>query len=153
MTKPIPDGYHTLTPHLVVDGGADALDFYERAFGAEVRSRLDSGGMVMHAEVRIGDSLLTVSDAMPDFGLAAPDTEAPVTSSLMIYCDDADAMHARATAAGATSINDVCDQFHGDRAGSVRDPFGHRWAIATHTEDLSEAELRKRFDEMMAGAG
>ena len=94
MTKPIPDGYHTLTPHLVVDGGADALDFYERAFGAEVRSRLDSGGMVMHAEVRIGDSLLTVSDAMPDFGLAAPDTEGPVTSSLMIYCDDADAVHA-----------------------------------------------------------
>src|SRR6187200_2898091 len=104
MTKPIPDGYRTLTPHLVVDDGAAALGFYERAFGAEVRSRLDAGGMVMHAELRIGDSLLTVSDAMPDFGLVAPGGEGPVTSSLMIYCEDADAMHARATAAGATSI-------------------------------------------------
>ena len=151
MTKPIPDGYRSLTPHLVVDDGAAALGFYERAFGAEVRSRLDGGGIVMHAEVRIGDSLLTVSDAMPDFGLVAPDKDGPVTSSLMIYCEDADALHARATAAGATSINEVSDQFHGDRAGSVRDPFGHRWAIATHTEDLTEAELKRRFDEMMAG--
>jgi PhnB protein len=132
--------------------GAEALEFYERAFGAVVSGRLEGGGMLMHAELRIGDSLLTVSDAMPDFGLAAPDKEGPVSSSLMIYCKDADAMHARATAAGATSINEVSDQFHGDRAGSVRDPFGHRWAIATHTEDLSEAELRRRFDEMMAGA-
>jgi PhnB protein len=151
MTQPIPEGYRTITPGLVVDKGAEAIDFYARAFGAEVVRRLEMGGKIMHAELRIGDSLVTVNDEMPEYGLKAPDREAPVPASLLIYCEDADALHARAVAAGASEINPVSDQFHGDRAGSVRDPYGHRWAIATHTEDMSEAEMQRRMEEAMAG--
>jgi len=147
QVKPIPDGYRSVTPTLVVDGGARALDFYERAFGAVVVSRLEAGGMLVHGEIRIGDSLVTVCDSMPGYGLRAPDREAPVPSSLGIYCEDVDALHARAVAAGATEINAVADQFHGDRTGSVRDPFGHRWSIATHIEDVSPEEMERRMAE------
>jgi PhnB protein len=149
MTKPIPDGFTSVTPGLVVDGGADALDFYQRAFGAEVGLRLEMGGRIMHSELRIGGAVVTVSDEMPEYGMKAPDPDAPVASSLLIYCEDADALHARAVKAGATEINPVADQFHGDRAGSVRCPFGHRWAIATHTEDMSGEEMQRRMEEAM----
>lgn len=152
MTKPIPDGFHTVTPSIVVTGGAAALEFYERAFGADVVRRLDAGDTLMYAEIRIGDSLVTVSDEMPDYGFRAPDAQAPVSASLLIYTEDADALHARAVQAGATEINPVSDQFHGDRAGAVRDPYGHRWAIATHTEDMSTQEMQRRMDEWMAQA-
>ena len=151
MTQPIPEGYRALTPGLVVDDGVRALDFYQRAFGAEVVRRLEMGGKIMHAELRIGDSLFSVNDEMPEYGLKAPDRDGPVPASILIYCEDADAVHARAVEAGATQINPVSDQFHGDRAGSVRDPFGHRWAIATHTEDMSEAEMQRRMEEAMSG--
>jgi PhnB protein len=151
MTQPIPQGYRTITPGLVVDGAVEALDFYQRAFGAEVVRRLEMGGKIMHSELRIGDSLVTVNDEMPEYGLKAPDPDAPVPASLLIYTEDADALHARAVAAGATEINPVSDQFHGDRAGSVRDPYGHRWAIATHTEDMSQEEMQRRMEEAMAG--
>jgi PhnB protein len=150
MTKAIPDGFTSVTPGLVVDGGADALEFYQRAFGAEVRVRLEMGGKLMHSELHIGDAVVTVSDEMPEYGMKAPDPDAPTASSLLIYCEDADALHARAVEAGATEINPVADQFHGDRAGSVRCPFGHRWAIATHTEDMSGEELQRRMEEAMA---
>ena len=150
MTQPIPEGYRTITPGLVVDGAAEALEFYERAFGAEVVRRLEMGGKIMHAELRIGDSLVTVNDEMPEFGLKAPDRDAPVPASLLIYTEDADALHARAVQAGASEINPVSDQFHGDRAGSVRDPYGHRWAIATHTEDMSQEEMQRRMEQAMA---
>ncbi len=153
MTQPIPDGFHSVTPALVVDGGVDALDFYQRAFGAEVGLRLEAGGKIMHSELRIGDSVVTLSDEMPEYGMKAPDPDAPVPASLLIYCEDADALHARAVKAGATEINPVSDQFHGDRAGSVRCPFGHRWAIATHTEDMSGEEMQRRMDEWMTQAG
>jgi PhnB protein len=143
--QPIPEGYRTVTPNLVVDGGLAALDFYARAFGAEIVSRLESGGMLMHGEIRIGDSLITLCDAMPDYGLVAPDRDAPVTSSIGLYVEDADAVHAQAVAAGATQINPVSDQFHGDRAGSLRDPFGHRWSISTHIEDVSAEEMERRM--------
>ena len=151
MTQPIPEGYRTITPGLVVDNGVEAIDFYERAFGAELVRRLEMGGKIMHAELRIGDSLITVNDEMPDYGFKAPDHEAPVPSSLLIYTEDADALHAQAVAAGATEINPVSDQFHGDRAGSVRDPYGHRWAIATHTEDMSAEEMQRRMESAMGG--
>jgi PhnB protein len=151
MTQPIPEGYRTITPGLVVDGAVEALDFYQRAFGAEVVRRLEMGGKIMHAELRIGDSLVTVNDEMPEYGLKAPDPDAPAPASLLIYTEDADALHARAVKAGATQINPVSDQFHGDRAGSVRDPYGHRWAIATHTEDMSQEEMQRRMEEAMAG--
>jgi PhnB protein len=151
MTKPIPDGYHALTPSLVVDGGVEALDFYRRAFGAEVVRKLEIGGKIMFAELRIGDSLFTLCDPMPDYGFAAPGDGGNEASSLLIYCEDVDALNAQAVAAGAEQINPPSDQFHGDRAGSVRDPFGHRWALATHTEDMSEEEMQRRTEEAMAG--
>jgi PhnB protein len=142
----IPDGYHSLTPHLFVDGGAAALDFYERAFGARVERKLVMGDRIMFAEVRIGDSLFTLADPIPDHG-QAPDPSAVVSAWITIYTEDVDALHARAVEAGATAINEPADQFHGDRAGSVRDPYGHRWALATHTEDMSEAEMQRRMEE------
>jgi PhnB protein len=145
QVKPIPEGFRTATPNLVVAGGADAIDFYERAFGAEVTARLEAGGMLVHAAIRIGDSLVTLCDPMPSHGMVAPDREAPVASFITLYVEDADALHAQALAAGATEINPTADHIHGDRAGSVRDPFGHRWAIATHIEDVSEQEMAKRM--------
>jgi PhnB protein len=151
MTKPIPEPYRSLTPALVVDGGLDAIDFYRRAFGAEVVRKLEMGGRIMHAELRIGDSLFTVNDPMPDYGFAAPGPEGNQHSSILIYTEDVDALHARAVEAGAETINPPSDQFHGDRAGSVRDPFGHRWALATHIEDMTEEDMQRRMEEAMAG--
>jgi PhnB protein len=150
MTNPIPSGFHTLTPALVTDGAAAAIDFYVRAFGAEVELRLDAGETVAHAELRIGDSLLTLCDPMPDYGLVAPDPDRPVSSSLMLYCEDVDAVHARAVAEGATLVTEVSDQFHGNRGGAVRDPFGHRWVIATCIEDVDGAEMQRRMDALTA---
>jgi len=137
--KPIPEGFSTVTPNLVVDGGAEAIAFYGQAFGAAVTARLEAGGMLVHAALRIGDSIVTLCDAMPEHGLVAPDRDAPVASFVTLYVEDADALHACAVEAGATVSNPVADHVHGDRAGSVRDPFGHRWAIATHI-----AESRRR---------
>jgi PhnB protein len=146
--QPIPEGFSTVTPNLVVDGGAAAIGFYERAFGAQVQARLEAGGMLVHAALRIGDALVTLCDAMPAHGFVAPDRDAPVSSFITLYVEDADALHARALDAGATVINPVADHVHGDRAGSVRDPFGHRWAIATHVEDVAPAEIERRMKEM-----
>jgi PhnB protein len=145
--SPIPAGFSTATPNLVVDRGAAAIDFYERAFGAEVTARLEAGGMLVHAAIRIGDSLVTLCDAMPSHGMVAPDRDAPVSAFITLYVEDADALHARAIAAGATQINPIADHVHGDRAGSVRDPFGHRWAIATHIEDVPAEEVQRRLAE------
>jgi PhnB protein len=151
--EPIPAGYHSVTANLVVDGGAAALEFYERAFGAEVLMRLvGPGGMIMHSEVRIGDTIFTVSDQMEEYGVRAPDPSQPVHASFMVYCDDADALHARAIAAGATQVSEVADHFHGDRAGSLRDPFGHRWIVATNIEDVGEAEMQRRMEEWLAAS-
>jgi PhnB protein len=147
MTNAIPDGYHSLTTTLVVDRGREAIEFYERAFGAEVHTRLTAGEKVVFAALRIGDSLVTLCDEMPGHGLAAPDPDGPVPSFVTIYCDDADALHARAIEAGATENTPVSDQVHGDRAGSLRCPFGHRWAVATHVEDLGEAQMQQRIDQ------
>ena len=143
--NPIPEGFSTATPNLVVDDGAAAIDFYERAFGAEVQTRLEAGGMLVHAALRIGDSLVTVCDAMPAHGFVAPDRDAPVSAWITLYVEDADAVNARALEAGATQINAIEDHIHGDRAGSVRDPFGHRWAVATHIEDISDEEMQRRM--------
>jgi PhnB protein len=150
--QPIPEGFHSVTPCIAVDGGVEALAFYERAFGAKVRLRLVVGGKLMHSEVQIGDSIVCVNDAFPEMGSAAPEADAPQPVALMIYCEDAAALQERAVAAGATLVNKVADQFHGDRAGSIKDPYGHRWLLATHTEDLTEAELQRRTDEAMSGA-
>ena len=105
-------------------------------------------GKLMHAELRIGDSLITVAEPFP--GSVAPDPEQPVPASLLLYTEDVDAVYARAVQAGATPVNEPADQFHGDRAGSLRDPFGHRWMLATHTEDMTEAEMQRRMEEAMS---
>jgi PhnB protein len=150
MTNPIPSGFHTLTPGLIVDGAAAALDFYERAFGAQVTLRLTMGELVAHSEVRIGDSMIYVSDPMADFGLVAPDGAPRWSSGVTLYCDDPDTVHARALAEGATQITPVSDQFHGDRVGAVQDPFGHRWTIAARIEEMTGAEMQRRLDAWLA---
>ena len=150
--KPIPEGFHSLTPNVTVSSGVEALDFYEKAFGAEVIRKLVMDGKLMHSELRLGDSIFTVSDPFEDFGLAAPTPDAPVSSSILIYTEDVDALYDRAIAAGANEINRPSDQFHGDRAGSLKDPYGHRWMLATHTEDMSEEEMQRRTEEAMAGS-
>jgi PhnB protein len=146
--KPIPEGFSTATPNLVVDRGAEAIEFYERAFGADVTARLEAGGMLIHATITIGDSAVTLCDAMPAHGLVAPDGDAPVSSFITLYVEDADAQYTRALEAGATQLNPVADHVHGDRAGSLRDPFGHRWAIATHVEDVPAKEIERRIAEL-----
>jgi PhnB protein len=145
---PIPEGFSTVTPNLVVDGGAQAIAFYERAFGAEEVARLEAGGLLVHATLRIGDAVITLCDAMPSHGLVAPDAGAAASAFVTLYVDDADAWHARALAAGAAEINPVADHVHGDRAGSVRDPFGHRWAVATHVRDVPAEEIQATLEAM-----
>lgn len=145
-----PEGNHTITPNLVVDGGQQALDFYARALGADVVTRLTMGDKLMHAEVSIGDSTFTLSDEFPEYGFVAPDGD-KVSQSLVVWVEDVDAAHARALEAGATQTSEVSDQFHGDRVGAVRDPFGHRWVLATHTEDMSEEEMQRRMEEAFSG--
>jgi PhnB protein len=148
--KPIPDGYHTVTPYLSIRGAARALEFYKEAFGATETMRLPGpGGTVMHAEIRIGDSPIMLSDEFPDMGAKSPPAlgGSPVTISL--YVEDVDAFVARAVAAGATLIHPVKDQFYGDRTGGLEDPFGHRWHVGTHTEDVSPEEMQRRMEDFM----
>jgi PhnB protein len=151
MTR-LPEGKHALTPNLVVNDGRAALDFYAAAFGAEVLEAFEHDGLVMHSEVRVGDSLFMVCDAMPVYGLAAADPTTPVHASFMLYVDDVDAVFTRAVELGATPLEAPSLQFHGARAGSIRDPFGHRWMLNTHVEDVSSEELRRRVDAFLASA-
>lgn len=147
----IPEGYHSVTAYLIVSRAADAIDFYRRAFGAEELLRLEGpGGSVMHAEVRVGDSPIMLSDANPEWGTCGPEGMDSVPVSLMLYVDDVDAVFLRALEAGASLVREVSDQFYGDRMGQIRDPFGHLWSIATHVEDVSPQELQRRMDSMMA---
>ena len=148
--QPIPEGFHTVTPVLAVEGGVEALGFYERAFGADVRLKLVMGDKLMHSELLIGDSIVSVSDSFPEFGSVAPSGDEPVPVAMMIYTEDCDALYQRAVEAGATAVNEPSDTFHGDRAGSLRDPYGHRWMIVTHIEDLTEEELQRRTEEAMS---
>ena len=155
--KPVPEGFHTVTPYLVVRDARRALEFYKKAFGAETKLSMPGpGGRIMHAEIRIGDSAVFVSDEIPDM---APQIKAPestggiVTGSVFLYVPDVDAVFKRAVGAGANVIMPVSDQFWGDRFGKVSDPFGHHWGIATHKEDLSPQEIDKRraeFEKKMA---
>jgi PhnB protein len=145
MTKPIPDGYHAITPYLIVSGAAKALGFYGRAFGAIERDRMqDPAGKVRHAEITIGDSRIMLADEHPEIGALGPQTIGGSPVSLHLYVDDVDAVVACAVAEGARLTRPVADQFYGDRVGGVTDPFGHRWFIATHKEDLSIDEVRRR---------
>jgi PhnB protein len=145
--NPIPDGYRSLTPYLAVADGPKAIEFYRQVFGAEVLSRQDSpDGKVAHAELRIGDSMLQLSDEMPQIGLRAPNGEW-VHSSLVHYCADVDAVFAKAVEAGARQVEPVSTFVTGDRYGTVIDPFGHRWAILTRVEEVSREEADRRVQE------
>ena len=146
MVQPIPIGYHSVTPYLMVRDAARAITFYRNAFGAEEVMRLDGpNGKVAHAEVKIGDSHVMLADEMPDEEFVGPQTLGGAGVSLMLYVDDADATFAQAIAAGATVRRPVADQFYGDRVGTLVDPFGHVWSIGTHREDVSVDEVRRRM--------
>ncbi len=142
--SPIPEGFRSVTPAIVVNGGAKAIEFYQRAFGAEEIMRLaGDDGKIMHAEIRIGDSIIMMGDEFPDWGYKAP-LPNHVSGSLNLYVPDADKAFARAIEAGCTVAMPLMDAFWGDRYGKVIDPFGHTWGIATHVEDVSPEECARR---------
>jgi PhnB protein len=148
--KPIPDGYHTVTPYFTVRNAAAALEFYKTAFGAVEVMRFEMpGGGVCHAEIQIGDSKLMLGDENPDFGNKSPQTLGGTPGGLCIYVEDCDAVFEKALATGATVMKPMEDQFYGDRSGTVIDPFGHAWTIATHKEDVSLDEMKARMAAMM----
>ncbi len=150
-TKPIPEGYHTLTTYLVVDDAAKAIEFYKRAFGAEERVRMDApGGKIGHAELQIGDSLLMLADSFPQSSTKPPKELGGTSASVFMYVEDVDEVVRQAIDAGAKVVTEVEDQFWGDRFGTVADPFGHSWSIATHVEDLSPEEIDERGKAAMA---
>ena len=143
--KPIPDGYPTLTPYLMIPGAAQALEFYTKAFGAKERLRMPApGGLIGHAELEIGDSVLMLADEFPGMGMSSPATLKGTTVSFMIYVKDVDAAFKRAVAAGAKVVHPPQDKFYGDRSCTVADPFGHLWSLATHIEDVPPKELKRR---------
>jgi PhnB protein len=145
MTNPIPDGYPRLTPYLIVDDGSAAVDFYTSIFGATERMRMaEPDGKIGHTELELGDSLIMLADEHPEVGALSPRSVGGSPVSLHVYVDDADDVFERAIAAGATSQRPVEDQFYGDRLGVFEDPFGHRWNVATHVEDVSPEEMEKR---------
>jgi PhnB protein len=151
MPQPVPEGYHTITPYLAVEDASAAIDFYERALGAKERVRMDGpGGSVMHAELEIGDSLIMLSDPFPQASTKPPKELGGTSVSIFAYVEDIDSVYKQAIDAGASSLMEPDDMFWGDRFGSVQDPFGHSWTIATHVEDVPPEEMEKRSEEFMA---
>jgi PhnB protein len=147
--KPIPDGYPQVTPYLSVDGAAAAIEFYATVLGTTERMRmLGPDGKVSHAELQLGDSLVMVADEAPAIGIRSPKTIGGTPVTLSVYVEDVDAVIDRAAQAGATVLRPAEDQFYGDRAGQFEDPFGHRWSVATHVEDVSPEEMAKRATAM-----
>lgn len=143
--KPIPEGYHTATPYLIVKGGVDAIEFYKKAFGAKESFRMmRPDGRVGHAEIKIGDSVIMLADEHPEIGARSPQTIGGSPISIHLYVEDVDAVFNRAVAAGAKVQRPLQDQFYGDRTGGLLDPFGHAWYVATHVEDIAPEELQKR---------
>lgn len=149
--KPIPEGYHSLTPYLVIDGAAKALEYYKAAFGATELFRMEHEGKIGHAEMKIGDSPFMLSDEHPEMGYSGPKSLGGSAVGLMIYVEDCDAVFNQAIAAGGTEMKALQDQFYGDRSGTLTDPFGHIWTVATHKEDVSPEEIDKRLAAMAAG--
>jgi PhnB protein len=149
--KPIPEGYHAVTPYLSVRGASQALEFYKRALGAiEVMRMPAPGGSIGHAEIKIGDSRIMLADEVPSIDFLSPQSRGGTAVHMHLYVEDVDACVAQALAAGAALKRPVQDQFYGDRLGTIEDPFGHVWHIATHKQDLSEEELRRRAREAMS---
>jgi PhnB protein len=148
--KPIPDGYHSVTPYLIISGAGATIEFYKRAFGATELLRMPGpGGKVMHAEIKIGDSPIMLADEMPEMGYRGPQALGGTPVSIMLYVQDVDKTFNQAVAAGAKVMRPLQDQFYGDRSGTVTDPYGHVWTIGTHKEDLTPEEIDRRFEAQM----
>jgi PhnB protein len=144
--KPIPEGYHSVTPYLIIKGAAQAIDFYKDAFGAQEIMRMPGpNNTIGHAELRIGDSVVMLADEPPNGLHRSPEAFGGSPVSLMIYIEDVDKVFARALSLGAKQTRGVEDQFYGDRSGNLVDPFGHGWTVATHVEDVSEEEMKRRM--------
>ena len=151
-TKHLPDGYNTITPYLIVREAAKALDFYQRALGGRELMRMAApNGTVMHAELQFGDSKIMLADEFPAMQALSPPTIGGTPLTILLYVEDVDAVAARALAAGAKLLQPVKNQFYGDRAGTIEDPFGHRWTLATHVEDVPPEEMRRRAEAAMSG--
>jgi uncharacterized glyoxalase superfamily protein PhnB len=151
MVRAIPEGEHTVTPHLIIKGAGEAIEFYKRAFGATEVYRMpmatpDGGVRIGHAELRIGDSCIYLADEFPEYGSVGPSGPSPV--SIHLYVEDADAVYNRAVEAGATAVAPPSDMFWGDRFGKLVDPFGHSWSIATHIEDVTPEQVQERMAAM-----
>jgi PhnB protein len=150
--KPIPDGYPQVTPYLCVDGAKAAIEFYTNVLGAKERMHMPGpDGKIGHGELELGESLLLFADEFPEMGVRGPKAVGGTPVMIMIYVEDADAVFDAAVAAGATSLRPVENQFYGDRTGQFEDPFGHRWSVATHVEDVPPDEMEKRAAEAMSG--
>jgi PhnB protein len=147
--KPIPEGYHSVTPYLIVTGAAAALDFYAKVFGATELMRMPGpDGRIGHAEIKIGDSPIMLADEHPEIDARSPKTIGGTPVGILIYVPDVDAIFNQAVAAGAKVLKPLSNQFYGDRSGTVEDPFGHKWTIATHVEDVSPEEMQRRLAAM-----
>jgi PhnB protein len=152
MVNPIPEDYPRVTPYLIVDDGAAAIDFYKSVLGAGERMRMAGpDGKVGHAELNIGDSVIMLADEHPEMNAVGPKTVGGTPVSIHVYVEDSDSVFERAIEAGAKSLAPMEDKFYGDRSGSFEDPFGHHWNVATHVEDVPEEEMAKRAEEAMAG--
>ena len=150
--SPIPDGYHSITPYLIVKEAAKAIDFYKRAMGATEVLVLDGpGGTIMHAEIKIGDSHVMLADEFPDMNILAPQNPGNCGVGICLYVPNVDEAVATAIDAGCQVQRPLEDQFYGDRSATLEDPFGHRWTISTHIEDVSHDEIRERMQQMMGG--
>jgi PhnB protein len=150
--QPIPEGYPRLTPYLCVDGAARAIEFYTQVLGASEKMRMGGpGGTIGHAELAFGDSVLMLADEHPDMGFLSPGRIGGTAVTLHLYVDDVDAVFAKALAAGANALRPVENQFYGDRSGQFEDPFGHRWNVATHIEDVDAQEMARRAAAFSAG--
>lgn len=153
MTKPIPEGYHTATPYLIIRGAAEAIEFYKKALGATELFRFPApDGKIGHAEIKIGDSPIMLADEYPEMGYKGPLTLGGSPVSIMIYVDDVDTVFNQAVAAGASVKEAVTDKFYGDRTGTLTDPFGHVWHVSTHKEDVSVEEMERRAKAAGAAA-
>jgi PhnB protein len=152
--KPIPDGYTTATPYLIIKDAASAIEFYKQAFGAtELMRFADPSGKIGHAEIKIGNSPIMLADEFPEMGVRGPQSFGGTPVSILLYVEDVDARFRQAIAAGANETRPVKDQFYGDRSGTLVDPFGHVWTLATHKEDVSLEEVNKRFEAFMKKQG
>jgi PhnB protein len=150
MTRAIPDGYTTATPYLIIKGASEAIDFYKRAFGAtEILRIADPQGRVGHAEIKIGGSVIMLADEHPSMGYRGPRSLGGSSVSILLYLEDVDRVFERAVEGGARALRPVTDQFYGDRSGTLEDPFGHVWTVATHVEDVPPEEMKRRAEAAM----